>query len=276
MAGIRYARFACDKKTIVGALMSNSDFDLTGKKGLITGGGRGIGLATARRLAAAGADVIIADFIAENGRRAAAEIATMGRESLFIEVDVRDSSSVKRMAEQALAAFTAIDILVCNAGIAQAVQAEACSDEDWLNMMAVNLNGVFWCCREIGQHMLARGSGVIVNTASMSGMISNTPQPQAHYNAAKAGVIMLTKSLAGEWAGRGVRVNCVSPGYIGTDMTAEGMANPEWYPTWLSMTPQGRVGAPEDVAAAIYYLASPAAKFTTGSNLVVDGGYTSW
>ena len=256
--------------------MTNSDFELTGQTALITGAGRGIGLATARRLAAAGADVIIAEFIAENGRKAAAEIEGMGRKSLFIEVDVRRSDSVNLMAETALKAFPQIDILVCNAGIAQAVPAEDCSDEDWLNMMAVNLNGVFYCCRAIGRHMLERGSGAIVNTASMSGMISNTPQPQAHYNAAKAGVILLTKSLAGEWADRGLRVNCVSPGYIGTDMTAEGMANMDWYPTWMEMTPQKRVGAPEDVAAAIYYLASPAAKFTTGSNLVVDGGYTAW
>ena len=256
--------------------MTNSDFELTGQTALITGAGRGIGLATARRLAAAGADVIIAEFIAENGRKAAAEIESMGRKSLFIEVDVRRSDSVNFMAETALKAFPQIDILVCNAGIAQAVPAEDCSDEDWLNMMAVNLNGVFYCCRAIGRHMLERGSGAIVNTASMSGMISNTPQPQAHYNAAKAGVILLTKSLAGEWADRGLRVNCVSPGYIGTDMTAEGMANMDWYPTWMQMTPQKRVGAAEDVAAAIYYLASPAAKFTTGSNLVVDGGYTAW
>lgn len=256
--------------------MTNSDFELTGQTALITGAGRGIGLATARRLAAAGANVIIAEFIAEKGRKAAAEINSMGRKSLFIEVDVRQSDSVDRMAATALSAFPRIDILVCNAGIAQAVPAEDCSDEDWLNMMAVNLNGVFYCCRAIGRHMLERGSGAIVNLASMSGMISNTPQPQAHYNAAKAGVILLTKSLAGEWADRGLRVNCVSPGYIGTDMTAEGIANMEWYPTWLEMTPQKRVGAPEDVAAAIYYLASPAAKFTTGTNLVVDGGYTSW
>ena len=256
--------------------MSISDLDLSGQTALITGAGRGIGLATARRLAGAGADIVIAEYMPETGESAAAEIAGLGRKSLFIEVDVRDSGSVKRMTERALAAFGQIYILVCNAGIAQAMPAEDCSDEDWLNMMAVNLNGVFWCCRAIGRHMLERGSGAIVNTASMSGMISNTPQPQAHYNAAKAGVILLTKSLAGEWARRGVRVNCVSPGYIGTDMTLEGMSNEEWRRTWLAMTPQGKVGAPEDVAAAIHYLASPAAKFTTGSNLVVDGGYTAW
>jgi NAD(P)-dependent dehydrogenase (short-subunit alcohol dehydrogenase family) len=256
--------------------MSYSDFDLSGKTALITGAGRGIGLATARRMAAAGADVIIADFIRENGEEAAAEIEGMGQKSMFIEVDVRSSASVNRMAAAALAGFPNIDILVCNAGIAQAVNAEECSDEDWLNMMAVNLNGVFWCCRAIGRHMLERGSGAIVNVASMSGMISNTPQPQAHYNAAKAGVILLTKSLAGEWADRGLRVNCVSPGYIGTDMTLEGFSNDDWRPTWLAMTPQGRIGQPEEIAQAIFYLASPGASFTTGTNLVVDGGYTAW
>lgn len=256
--------------------MSDSDFDLSGKTALITGAGRGIGLATARRMAAAGADIIIAEYIVENGEAAAAEIESTGRKSMFIEVDVRSSESVNQMAATALAAFPDIDILVCNAGIAQGIAAEECSDEDWLNMIAVNLNGVFWCCRAIGRHMLERGSGAIVNLASMSGMISNTPQPQAHYNAAKAGVIMLTKSLAGEWAERGVRVNCVSPGYIGTDMTKPGMENTEWYPTWLAMTPQKRVGEAEEIAQAIFYLASPGASFTTGSNLVVDGGYTSW
>ena len=256
--------------------MSDSAFDLTGQVALITGAGRGIGLATARRFAAAGADVIIAEYMPETGKSAAAEIQAMGTRSMFIEVDVRESASVNHMTEVALDSFGRVDILVANAGIAQAVKAEECSDEDWLNMMAINLNGVFWCCRAIGKHMLERGSGAIVNTASMSGMISNTPQPQSHYNAAKAGVILLTKSLAGEWARRGVRVNCVSPGYIGTQMTLEGMSNDEWRETWLAMTPQGRVGAPEDVAAAIHYLASPAASFTTGTNLVVDGGYTSW
>ena len=256
--------------------MADSDFDLSGQTALITGGGRGIGLATARKLAAAGADVIIAEFIVENGEAAAAEIAEMGRKSLFIEVDVRSSASVNQMAAAALAAFPRIDILVCNAGIAQAVAAEDCSDEDWLNMIDTNLNGVFYCCRVIGNHMLARGSGVIVNLASMSGLIVNKPQPQAHYNAAKAAVIMLTKSLAGEWADRGLRVNCVSPGYIGTEMTKPAMSNEAWAKTWLDMTPMARVGEAEDIANAIYYLVSPGAKFATGTNLVVDGGYTSW
>ena len=256
--------------------MSNPDFDLTGKTALITGGGRGIGLATARKFAGAGADVIIAEFIAENGAAAAAEVKSMGRKSMFIEVDVRRAESVNQMAAAALAAFPQIDILVCNAGIAQAVPAEETSDFDWQNMIDTNLSGVFYCCRALGNHMLGRGSGAIVNLASMSGMIVNKPQPQAHYNAAKAAVILLTKSLAAEWADRGVRVNCVSPGYIGTDMTKPALSNEEWAAMWHEMTPMGRIGEPEDIANAIHYLASPAAKFATGTNLVVDGGYTSW
>ncbi len=256
--------------------MSHADFDLSGQTALITGAGRGIGLATARTLATAGADIIVAEYIVENGHKAVAEIEALGRKSMFIEVDVRQPASVNRMAATALKAFPQIDILVNNAGIAQDIPAEDSTDEDWLNMMDVNLNGVFWCCRAIGRHMLERGSGAIVSIASMSGMIVNKPQPQAAYNASKAAVIMLTKSLAAEWAGRGVRVNCVSPGYIGTAMTQASLNIPEYKRTWLEMTPMGRVGAPEDIASAVHYLASPAAKFATGTNLVVDGGYTSW
>jgi NAD(P)-dependent dehydrogenase (short-subunit alcohol dehydrogenase family) len=110
----------------------------------------------------------------------------------------------------------------------------------------------------------------------MFGVIANAPQPQSHYNASKAGVILLTKSLAGEWARRGVRVNAVSPGYIGTEMTKRGMSHAEWYRMWLDMTPMGRVGEPDEVARAVWFLASDAASFATGTNLVIDGGYTSW
>jgi NAD(P)-dependent dehydrogenase (short-subunit alcohol dehydrogenase family) len=124
--------------------------------------------------------------------------------------------------------------------------------------------------------MLERRSGSIVNIASMSGIVANRPQPQAHYNASKAGVIMLTRSLAVEWAERGVRVNAVSPGYVATDLTTRGMENPEWAHTWTSMTPLGRIGTPQEVARAVLYLASDDASFATGTNLVLDGGYTSW
>lgn len=245
-------------------------FDLTGKHALVTGAGRGIGLEIARTLRGAGATVTVGEFLEDNGERAAAELG-----GHFIQVDVRNPGSVENLIAEA-ERVAPLDILVNNAGIANNVAAEEVTDADWLNVLDVNLNGVFWCCRAAGQRMLERGQGAIVNIASMSGMIVNKPQPQAAYNVSKAGVIMLTQSLAAEWAQRGVRVNAVSPGYIGTEMTKLGMGNEEWKRQWLEMTPMGRVGEPADIAHAVWYLASDAARFATGTNLVVDGGYTSW
>lgn len=172
-------------------------FELTGKHALVTGAGRGIGLEIARTLKGAGAGVTVADFLEDAGRAAADAL-----DGQFVQVDVRDPGSAERMVAEA-EKRAPIDILVNNAGIAVNIAAEDASDEDWLNVMNVNLNGVFWCCRAAGRRMLSRKQGSIVNIASMSGVIANKPQPQAAYNTSKAGVIMLTKSLAAEWAERG-------------------------------------------------------------------------
>lgn len=252
-------------------------FDLSGRVALVTGAGRGIGREIARTLAEAGADIVIAERDPENGREAAEEMVGLGRRGVSSEMDVRDVRSVEHTVSEVWEAFGSIDILVNNAGIARNSPAEETLQEEWLEVLDINLNGVFYVAQAVGKRMLERGRGTVVNIASMSGSVVNKPQPQAAYNVSKAGVIMLTKSLAAEWASRGVRVNAVSPGYIGTDLVNEVLAKNEvWRDTWLEMTPVGRLGEPRDVAHAVLYLASDAAKFATGTNLIVDGGYTSW
>jgi NAD(P)-dependent dehydrogenase (short-subunit alcohol dehydrogenase family) len=251
-------------------------FDLSGRVAIVTGAGRGIGREIALALARAGADIAIAEIEADAASSCADEIRALGRQALVVQADVRQSDSAEAMAARVEQELGPIAILVNNAGIARNTPAEETPDDEWRQIVDVNLNGVFWCCRAVGRRMLQRNSGVIVNIASMSGMVVNKPQPQAAYNASKAAVIALTKSLACEWAARGLRVNCVSPGYIGTEMTKMGMNNPEWKRTWLEMTPMGRVGEPVEIAQAVWYLASDASSYANGTNLVVDGGYTSW
>lgn len=254
----------------------DNPFDLADRVAIVTGGGRGIGREIVRTLAGAGAHVAIADLDEATASEAAADVASLNRRSLAVRTDVADRGSVNAMTDAVLAAFGRIDVLVNDAGICINTSVEDGTPEDWSRVIEVNLNGTFWTSQAVGRVMLARGSGSIVNIASMSGLIVNWPQPQAAYNASKAAVIHLTRSLASEWASRGIRVNAVSPGYIGTEMTKRGMNTPGWGETWMSMSPLGRMGTPADVAYAVLYLASDAAAFATGTNLVVDGGYTIW
>lgn len=251
--------------------MVSEKFSLQGKVAVVTGGGQSLGLDIGRALRDAGAQVVVAEVNADTGRAAAEEL-----EGDFVLLDVTDPESVREMVRTVLENHGKIDVLVNNAGVVHNIPSEEVPDEEWRSVLSVNLDGVFWCCREVGRAMLEQGSGAIVNIASMSGVISNHPQPQAAYNASKAGVIMLSKSLAGEWASRGVRVNAVSPGYIRTPLTELGMSKSEWSEVWLSSTPLGRLAEPEEIAPAVVYLASDAASYATGTNLLVDGGYTSW
>jgi NAD(P)-dependent dehydrogenase (short-subunit alcohol dehydrogenase family) len=260
-----------------GSVSLNVDgLGLAGRVALVTGAGRGIGREIALLFARAGAAVVIADLDVSAGDAVGRELETMGARVAVQALDVRRPEIVQRVVQDVVAEFSAIDVLVNSAGIVSNTPAEEIPTQEWLDVLDVNLNGTFWTCREVGRHMLGRGRGAIVNIASMSGLVANRPQPQAHYNASKAAVIMLTRSLAVEWAGRGVRVNSVSPGYVATDLTKRGMENVEWARTWMSMTPLGRIGTPLEVAQAVLYLASDAASFATGTNLVLDGGYTSW
>ncbi|MEZ5847663.1 MAG: SDR family oxidoreductase [Geminicoccaceae bacterium] len=251
-------------------------YDLKNRVAVITGGSRGIGLATAQALAEAGARIVIADILEDVGNAAAGKLVGDGHDARFEKLDVTDPDQVTAVADRVVATMGRVDILVANAGIASNDKGESCSDEMWHKVININLNGVYWCNRAFGRHMLDAGSGAIVNIGSMSGIISNKPQEQAHYNASKAGVHMLTKSLAGEWAERGVRVNAVAPTYIVTDMTRAGIENSQWYPTWMEMTPMNRCGEPHEIASVVLFLASDASSLLTGSIVVADGGYTCW
>ncbi len=251
-------------------------YDLSNRTAVITGGGRNIGLACARALAEAGARIIIAEIDHQVAASGQAEMREAGFEAEIVQLDVTRPADVTAAADQIVDKHGGVDILVCNAGIAFNTPAEEMTDEEWLKVIDINLNGVFWCCRAFGRHMLEAGRGSIINIGSMSGVISNKPQPQSHYNASKAAVHMLTKSLAGEWAARGVRVNSVAPTYIETEMTRRGMSNPEWLATWLDMTPMHRVGQPPEIASVVLFLASDASSLMTGSIVIVDGGYTCW
>ena len=247
-------------------------FDLTGRVAVVTGGAQGIGLAIATALAESGAVVVIADRNATLGKTAAGGLAGAS----FVELNVTDAAATRRVADELAARHGKIDILVNNAGIARNSAAIDTPDAEWREVIDVNLNGVWWCAQAFGRHMVTRRQGAIVNIGSMSGLVANRPQGQAHYNASKAAVHMLTKSLAVEWAEFNVRVNAVAPGYIGTELTKLGLSNEEWKRIWLDMTPTKRVGQPWEVAATVLFLASDAASYVTGSIVSVDGGYTSW
>jgi NAD(P)-dependent dehydrogenase (short-subunit alcohol dehydrogenase family) len=249
----------------------NSSYLLKDRVAVVTGGVGGIGLEAAKALKENGATVVISDMNTPRGQEVASELGID-----FFPTDVTRSGEVRDLAQYTLDRHRQIDIAFNNAGISYSIPSEECTDEEWLKIINTDLNSVFYCCREFGKSMLAQGRGSIINTASMSGLIANNPQPQSAYNTAKAGVIMLTKSLAGEWAKRGVRVNSISPGYINTPMTPKGKVRTDWYEPWMQFTPMGRIGEPQEIAPAVVFLASDASSFFTGSNLVIDGGYTCW
>ena len=252
-------------------------YDLKGQTAVVTGGAQGIGLSCVEALAEAGAYVYITDRNLAAAGKAQAAMAGKGYETAIAELNVVDSGQVESCAAQVMRERGRIDILVCNAGIARSeIPAETMTDEAWLEVLDVNLNGLFWCCRAFGKPMLAVRRGAIVNIGSMSGLIVNKPQEQANYNASKAGVHHLTKSLAAEWASRGVRVNAVAPTYINTPLTAAGLANPAMASAWMEGTPMARMGEPDEIASVVLFLASPASSLLTGSIVVADGGYTCW
>jgi NAD(P)-dependent dehydrogenase (short-subunit alcohol dehydrogenase family) len=252
-------------------------FRLPGKTAFVTGAGGAIGLATCHALAEAGAKVIVADRLGDAARQSQKDLKGAGFDADMVEIDVTKPGDVRRTADELNAKYGAVDILVANAGIARSgTPGENVEDEHWLNVIDVNLNGVFWCCRDFGRHMLQRKAGSIVTVGSMSGFIVNKPQEQSYYNASKAGVHHLTRSLAAEWGSRGVRINSVAPTYIETPLTKFAADTPGMLNTWLEMTPMRRMGQPKEIASVILFLASDAASLMTGSIVLADGGYTCW
>lgn len=247
-------------------------FSLEGKTALVTGGYRGIGRAVAEGLAQAGADIILWDlFDAADVAKSIAD--RFGVQASAFVCDVTDPEAVERCIAQSAKVTGTLDILFNNAGIGPHKDALEVTPAEWQKVMNVNLNGIFYVAAAFARWLVAHGKGgSIINTASMSGLIVNIPQQQASYNASKAGVIHLTKTLAVEWAQKGIRVNSISPGYIQTDLISE--VRGDWREAWTAMIPFGRMGRPEELCGAVIYLASDAASYTSGCNVVIDGCYT--
>ena len=256
-------------------------FDLTGRVAVITGAAKGLGNAMAAALAAAGAAVAIADIDEESAGSVAQRFRDEGMEALAVQVDVSDQSQVEHMTRAIGKEYGRIDVLVRNAGIGHNAPAEDMEKGDWDRVISVNLTGVFLCAQSVGRVMISQGQGSIINISSMSGLVANYPQPQIAYNASKAGVNMITKSLASEWAQYGIRVNAIAPGYMKTELTRPFFEDPEtrakWNTqvNWIQPTPMGRAGEPPELAGTVVYLSSEASSFVTGHVLVVDGGYTA-
>jgi len=253
--------------------MFKERLDLTGKVAVVTGGSRGIGLSVVTALHEMGAGIVIADVLDEAGTAAAAGFSG-GAPVEYRRLDVTQPTAVEELFADVVTQRGSVDILVTSAGIANHDPSLELAYDDWQRVLDVNATGTFWCAREAARHMRGRG-GSIVAIGSMSGEIANAPQRQAAYNASKGAVHLAVKSLAIEFAEEGVRVNAVAPGYIGTDLTKEGVPD-EWWSDWERRTPMGRLGRPEEVASVVAFLASDAASYMTGSIVIADGGYTAW
>lgn len=247
-------------------------FRLDGKVALVTGGTRGIGLGIVEAFAEAGAHVIVSSKVPKP--EVIARLKAAGHKIDYIQADMQDPEAPAKLVADATALTGRLDILVNNAGVAQHGATHSFTEANYRRLMDINVDAVFRACQAALGPMRAQKSGVILNIGSISGYISNIPQPQAAYNASKAAVHMLTKSIASDYAAEGIRANAIAPGYIDTDMTAGGFANPEWSPIWRGMTPMPKVGTPVDIGAAALYLCSEASSYVTGEVLVIDGGYT--
>jgi 2-deoxy-D-gluconate 3-dehydrogenase len=246
-----------------------SKFDLTGKTALVTGTSGGIGQAIAVAFAEAGANVVAVS--ASNSNKTVAMIEQLGGKAKEISADLSDADKLEGVIAEAIGFFGAIDILVNNAGIIRRAPAKDHSRQDWYDVIDINLNSVFFLCQLVGRHMLERGSGKIINIASLLSFQGGINVPG--YTATKHGVAGLTKALANEWAGKGIQVNAIAPGYIETNNTAPLIADEKRYNAILERIPAGRWGTPEDLKGPAVFLASSASDYLSGHVLCVDGGW---
>lgn len=247
-------------------------FDLSGKRGYVTGGGSGLGRAIARGLAEAGASVVVSDINLDAAQQVAEEIRSAGEQKAYpLQTDVAQQAEVEELVDFTAEQLGGLDFAFNNAGVLKIVKPEDLSLDDWQTELDVDMTGVFLCAQAAGRYMIAHGGGKIINTASISGLVVNSGLT---YSVAKAGVIQLTRVLAVRWARHRVYVNCFSPGYIRTGMTTPHLARPEVEQEMIRQTPLRRVGEPQDLLGAAIFLAAPASDFVTGQNIIVDGGVT--
>ena len=248
-------------------------YKLDGKIAMITGGAKGIGLSIAHALGEAGAKLVLIDR--ENSKGGVEGLTKTNYDVSFFEGDLLDRSLPQKTIDFTIEKHGRVDILVNNAGVAQHGDTDEFNDDMLDKIMDVNVDVVFRMCRSAISPMKKQGEGVILNIGSMSGIASNIPQPQVAYNASKAAVHMMTKSLASDYANQNIRVNAIAPGYVKTDITNLPKKYEHWYSTWDKQTPMKRMAEPHEIASAALFLCSPASSYVTGEVLVVDGGYTT-
>ena len=249
-------------------------FKLDNKISLVTGGAGGIGIEICKSLLDAGSKVIIADIDSKKSKKLLKKIKNKNIE--YYKLDSTSEKNIKSLSRFILKKYQRLDVLVNCVGICFNKEAEKVKKKEWDKVINININSMFYVCKEFGKIFIKQKKGTIVNIGSNSGLIVDKPQPQASYNASKAAVHQLTKSLACEWSKYNIRVNAIAPGYVATEMTLLGRKKPHWFKYWIEMTPMKRLAEPSEIASVALFLASESSSYCTGSIISVDGGYTSW
>ena len=249
-------------------------FKLDNKISLVTGGAGGIGSEICKSLLDAGSKVIIADIDSKKSKKLLKKINNKNIE--YYKLDSTSEKNIKSLSRFILKKYQRLDVLVNCVGICFNKEAEKVKKKEWDKVINININSMFYVCKEFGKIFIKQKKGTIVNIGSNSGLIVDNPQPQASYNARNAAVHQRTISRACEWSKYNIRVNAIAPGYVATEMTLLGRKKPHWFKYWIEMTPMKRLAEPSEIASVALFLASESSSYCTGSIISVDGGYTSW